>query len=424
MRRWARRVVVVLGLLLVVALAVLLALDLAASRRLAAAQERFEADVAPLEYASLLRPALDNTSNAATWIQAGASALVLSAEHQEAAAELARRKGSEWSAADRDVAAALAAEAGPAFELLEKSLSIAASDFGIEYPAGINAELPDLMPLLRVVRLARIRGSLAVHQGERRRALRDLAIIGRVGDALGDESLLITAIVTMGADWHYLGLLKEALPLLESGDLERIAADLARRGRGVTLERALRADATMVSRTSAADFADATSNGRGLLARPVVWLSSGWYKRETARALDSFRLLIGNLQRTVPEGERLMAERSFDGPGEHMLVPNLRWTVARYRATEAARLLAASALATRLAGLATGAYAVEPILLPATEPDPFAGGEITFERRADGSALLAAPAAAELWEARDSNQRRPPPPFAWELPPIAASLAP
>ena len=156
-----------------------------------------------------------------------------------------------------------------------------------------------------------------------------------------------------------------------------------------------------------------TWDGPRPLAGAATWLTSGWYRKETAVALDTFRQLIADLERTVPASEKEAA-----GRWEHIMVPNLRAVVVRYRETEAARLLAMSAVATYRDALAEGSYGAGPTLAPGADPDPFAGGALVFERHEDGSARLSAPAAAELWTKLNDIPRRLPPPFVWELPAV------
>jgi hypothetical protein len=100
-------------------------------------------------------------------------------------------------------------------------------------------------------------------------------------------------------------------------------------------------------------------------------------------------------------------------------------SIGRVQSTLSLRKLARIAVAVRLEGLEDGAYPETLASLPgATQPDPFAGTPLTYERRPDGSARISVPDFAVLWK-QISDIGPGAQPFVWELPapPAAASPA-
>ena len=79
------------------------------------------------------------------------------------------------------------------------------------------------------------------------------------------------------------------------------------------------------------------------------------------------------------------------------------------------RRLERLAISVRLEGLAAGRYPETLARWPeASAPDPFTGGEIRFERRPDGSAVISVPGAEETYNR--ANGLKTFVPYTWELP--------
>ena len=412
-----RRVGVALALLLVIALAALVAFDLVSERQARAGRQTFEREFGSLTLESLVRPWLDHEDNAATWIQAGSAALALSPEQGEAATKLVRSNLADWGETERLEAAALVESARPAVEILSRALPLEKSNFAIDYTEGVRTPIPPLMPILDATRILRIDGRLAILEGDVDRVLHDVALTGRIGDALADESLLIVALMGLAVDRQAIGLIYEALPLLEPDDLARAVTSLESRDRTASFARAVRGEAAMIASISFDERV--LPQYPALLRRPLALLAGPLYKRQSVRIYEGLRQLIESLDAPGGGVEAQPAETPSllvpDLAG--MLLPNLVGTSDSLRETEAARRLAWSALETyRRAREQTG-YPEEAWLAPGTEPDLYAGGPVRYVRREDGSALLAADAAAERWAGRYEGRRQfPGPPYVWRLP--------
>ena len=102
---------------------------------------------------------------------------------------------------------------------------------------------------------------------------------------------------------------------------------------------------------------------------------------------------------------------------ESVIFPEGAKAAARVQSTLSARNLAGVALALRLRAFETGSYPSTLADLPgATQPDPFAGKPLAYDRRPDGSARVAVPGFEGLWK-RISDAGAGGQPLSCELPP-------
>ena len=80
-----------------------------------------------------------------------------------------------------------------------------------------------------------------------------------------------------------------------------------------------------------------------------------------------------------------------------MALDNLRSAIARHQAALAQRQLVRAAMTLRRIAFAGGAYPADRSAVPElSEPDPFTGRPLLYERREDGSAEVALDGADEL----------------------------
>lgn len=413
--RLIRRVGVVLAVLLVLVLAATLALSLYGQWLSARALERYEAVFGPADLARFIRPEVPETDNAATWLTAGAGAIVLSSEGR---ALVRRREGQQlaWSGAEIELAGRIVESNEPALALLRRAAGCAGSSYSLDYRQGAEMELPPLVELLDAASLLWIDARLALEAGDLPRLRIDLATLARLADTLASESLLITVLVALATDRHYLDLVHRLVTGgADQALLDDVEAVLAGRDRQADYLRSLAAEGAM-------------SFGLWSESLPVldsIWLP-GWLQALLNRVgaqlllpavLDVFSAVGELVAKPWPQILAASAERPAGGflkPLAAMLYPNLIDSIGRLKAVQSASRLALEAIRQRRALASAGAYhsADGPPRI-----DPYTGQEVRVDLRSDGSLVLSAPEAQELWQARYPHLKRfGAPPFTWALP--------
>lgn len=403
--------------LIAIALVALLVAALAAGvrfwgvHRLEQARLQFEAEVGSTDLAGYILPPLSREENAAVWLRAGAEAVVPAGDSDL----IARLSGPDIGAVPAEDLAAgeeLMTRNGAAFELLERARGLSESTFGVRYDQGFDAELPPLIELLKAARLIRADGRLALAGGESERLRRDLDILDAMSEALARESFLIASLMGLAIDRLWVATVHD---VLTSGQddaslLQSLERELGQRDRREVLRRSLAAEGAALL---AARGGPETIGGMSLGNRISLYL---WEPYQLAGLLRLHSDLSRAAEGTWAEARGRFANGSQGRSSTvaKILFPNLLATIDKLQANELARRLAAAAVALRLEVLATGSY---PQSLEPTPDDPYAGGSILYERRADGSVLLSAPDAMRLWQQDNSgvveHQR---PPFDWLLP--------
>lgn len=407
-----RRAAVVLAIGLVVLLAASLGLVVYGEWRLARATERFEATLGSSDLERFMRPELPAAENAATWLQAGAAAIVVSEDR--GFDDLRARGAAPWGEEATGLARRLVEDNGPALELLWRAVGCAGSSYELDYRLGPQTNLPPLVDLLMASRLLAIDGRLALVDGDMGRLRLDLATLDRLADSLAEESLLITALLAMGVDREYLHLVHR---LVTGGGgealLAEIEAALAGRERQAAFLRSLAGDGSMVPRSSAWMLQEP---GGGPL---------GWARRQLARPAEKLLLAdlldeysaIGELA-AMPWPEVVAASEARIAAGfprffAVSLYPNLVDGVGKLKAGQSVTQLALEAIRYRRALARDGAY---PTARPALV-DPYTGGEVRVEHRPDGGVSLEVPGGLDLWHVSHPKQSRPGlHRFSWTLP--------
>lgn len=423
-RRLLRRVAVGAALAVVVLLAASLALAFYGGWRLADAERRFTAVLGPPELARFELPEPPEPDNAATWLAAGASAIVLAEDEGELLRRLASDR-SGWSPDELAAGERLAASNGPAFELLRRSLACPRSSFGIDYPAGADAELPELVELLSAGRLVWLDARLALAAGDAERLAGDLALLSRLTEALAAESMLIGSLIVTALDRYGFDLVHQAVTAPGADAATLGAAERYLAGRGDRLElarRALAAEGAMMA--TAPLWALTAGQPSGLGQRLAARAALPAERLLRAGALDGYARFGELLER--PHAELLAAASGQDGITQGSLLfglvgPNLLDWHGKLQLGETLALLAERSLALRWRRTPTHDPAA-PLLSGTASREPYAGGPVVVEEAADGALVVSAPAARELWLERNQHQPFPgEPPLVWRL---AAQLGP
>ncbi len=375
------------------------------------AVERFEAVLGPADLARFSRPEVAESENAATWLVAGAGAVVLAGDQRG----LIGAGGSPWDAGELALARRVVDDNAPALELLHRAAGCAASSYSIDYRQGPNVELPPLIELLRAGKLLWIDGRLALAAGHTARLETDLAALDRLAESLAGESLLVAALVAGAVDRHYLDL-AHLLVTEGSEDLEllaRVEAVLAGRDRQVDYLRSLAAEGAMLL-SLAPD--KVLVGGAGSPSWLWVRLNRLASPLLTPAMLDEFSAVAELVAMPWPEvvaASEARREQPFPRSFAVTLYPNLIDSIGKLKAGQSVNRLALEAIRQKRGLLTGGAYR-EPA---APRIDPYSGREVLVEQRPDGTLLLEAPGALERWHAQHpGGTRLGDPHFSWVLP--------
>jgi hypothetical protein len=401
------------GAFVLVALVAVTAFRVYGSSDLTTAAAAFEAEVHPLDLESFLRPTVPDAQNAAHWIQAAGAALALEEEDVEF---LRGNFLEDDSTFDVERARALLATNQPALDLLHRATGLDRANYHLDYPAGLDMEIPNLLSHLHASFLLLLESRVALHDGRWDDALRAHGAQRRVAVVLSEETPLIFQLVGLvvektawkGVQWMLAAGLDDPAtlralrqPLYTVAPLERFRRSMG--GEGACFY-AMR------------DRLD----GVGEWVPDLSW----WQKQQLryrpepnlAKILEGFRLLSQsypeNTARQLADDPRLNGSHLFGPMG--ILVGNLTDAAYKFKHAEAIALLVDEALALRLRGVEEGAY---PATWKAT-PSPYSGQAFRYETQADGSVILSAPGMIPTLE-----ELRPNGPLntldRWALPPVA-----
>ncbi len=400
---WIRRGGIAAAVLLLVALIASLALHLYGRVRYARTEAGFEAEVGSLEPARGESPQLPEEENAATWLVAGAAAIVLADDDLQRIHDAVNTPESGWSRKQEEALRALVERNRGGLETMHRAASCTQSDYGIAVPDGrIRVQVPDLLRLLVAAKLLYVEARLAFADEDAARGLVVAQTLSRLATSLTREHTVIAPLVGNAVETWLHGVVLEV----------------------VGSEAAWAADPTLL------DALEAMLPGDDPLATPrrflieAAWVESsvarlGWRLGEGDEPPSGiYRYLFGHLvgaeilaavQRQVelvgvPYGS--VPDRFQPEPESSLLRPHKRAAeaatpfskaVAKFQSTASRRQLIRAAIALRRMGIATGSYPRErPPMAELDEPDAFTGRLMVYELRADGSLRLELEGAAEL----------------------------
>jgi len=325
--------------------------------------------------------------NAAEWLMAGGCAIDPTDYSRGAIGEASVRPFSEWSPELVDsVRESLERQQG-ALEMLHRAATLDRSSYGIEYRHGLDAEMPDMLPLMKACRLLLAEARVAAADGDRDRALIALATTGRLVSSLESESTLLTALIGIACERMMLAAAAETLVCgqpwtADPAFVEQLAATLSAEDLRAMIRRAF--EVLFLRESKAA----AETSGR-----TGEWADAGVTAADVERATAILNGLVD-----VPFGTG--RERFFDTEADAsvgVVLVDIRVAIPRQQATLAQRQLVRAAIALRRAALADGAYPVDRAVVPElTGPDPFTGRTLAYTIREDGSAEVALVGADEL----------------------------
>jgi hypothetical protein len=406
--------VVVAAVALVLALAALLALRLYAVRRLARAEQRFEAEVGSLDASTYAPPPIEERrQNAAFWLETGAGALAYDDRQTTLLEQRLAALGQPWTADDQTAFLALLADNAEARGLINRAANLERSSFGIDYGGGPGTELPDFLDLLRAARLLAVECDFRLGRGERDQALAVLHLLERLAAAQRAETVLIALLTGAAAERLYLDRLEAVLgdATLTVDELRDLRRDLDHLD-SVTVapQRSLAVDIALSSRSSLhaplewpAELPEPPERRRWRHLLPLHRLF-GTDRLEAAMMLESGVRLVESLDTPLASvdlgdyARRVVAPRGgLPGVGTvaRLMAPNYLNAIQREQWTRSSRQLARLAVDLRLGRVGHGSYPERPTELLASAAT---GEAASFAMLADGSVEIAFPEAEASWE--------------------------
>ena len=397
---WFRRFCLTAGGLLLAALGVVTAVR--------ASQTSGPGSSAPtldhIDLAAFNRPAIEDQLNAASWLEAGAGAVVWSDDDKETVKEAISAPYGEWSPDLKNrVSATLERQQG-ALTTLHQAAGLEECSWGIDYNKGIHAEIPVYPSLVWAQRLLWAQARQAFGAGEPDAGLTAVATMARMATCMEGESDEVMTLLGVAMEAWTLDAMKDALASPEgwagsAAVLDRLQALVPATDLDAMLRRAI------VNWAGKLKLA-IESGDRGWVSpvsnQPVAALAQAKAEdviRAARAAMDLVDRPCGtdperfaHFPEVLPEPERGLVIGKDGGI-------NLAAMVARAQSASASRQALRAAIALRRIGSAEGSYPRDRSRVPELLlPDPFTGRDIAYTVSADGSARLDLDGALDLLE--------------------------
>lgn len=431
--RWTVRV---LGVVLVVALAVLLVVRVYGTRRLAAAEKEFARRVGSRGAGTSTPVRVFDEENAAVFLGAGAEAMILVGNAKPRVNEMSTTPPESWSEVQRADVQRILADNRPALGLLHRAAGMTKSSFGVIGSKNKAEELTmgHLFKLMTAQRVLLVDARMALLEHDPERLLADAASMASMAAGLERETAQVEVLLGIACEKMLLAALRDAVgdASTERGTLTKLQGMVVDTDLRAAWRRSKLAQQAEIRKHVAAVISDpltARQEPVGLYARFMEFAVGKIFQ---AQQLELTADLIAAVDQPLglnPSWSRREVHQPRTIFGVFEVFENVMFgqaaksSVGRLQSTLSLRALARIALVIRLQGLATGSYPETLASLPgAMHPDPFAGKPLTYERRPDGSAHISVPDFGELWkriaDASTSSQ-----PYLWELP-VSARTAP
>jgi hypothetical protein len=395
-----------------VAVALVLALLLALRVQARVTRQDLENEIGPVTPDAYASATVPDAENSAIWWRAAAAALDLDEDQTTLVGDLSKLRVGDWTPEQSEGLERVVAQAAPALTLAERAAALRASSWGLS-GAQATSPKPDI-PILKLLWLARVlnvRARLAVATGDWAVFRLCVTELGGISASLERETPLISLLVGLAVDRMAADVVLTAVqaPSTQREALDGLAARLPDVDLIPAWKRSLGGMATGF-KTGSLSFNDvfgdvvATVTGRD---EPLDIVLEA--VRLANEPVGSDAMLIEGLESRKADTQNIS------------MADMLAVSLLRTQSILSLRRLERLAISVRLEGLSTGRYPETLARWPqASTPDPFTGGTIRFERRADGSAVLEVP-GAELAYNRASVLGTFVP-YTWELPaPVSAS---
>ena len=414
-----------LGVVLVLVLAGGLAVRVYGKRRLAVAETHRAAALAPYTAKDLSALPVPENENAAVFLRAGALALVTTTAEAGLVGQAALKPAAQWLPEERAAVERSIAANAPALQLLQRGANLSRSSFGptaADLQSGMDSRTLPLLALVRAARLCVADGRLALDSGDEVRLLRSAGVLAAIGRSLDAEAPLIAKLIGIAAERMFLGLVRQAAatPAMAPRTLDALdrlvgTSDLRTEWRrALAAEHALWTAAGGESKRGGDDPGEDAGWGLGGLRRLVLG------PLQEALAVEALADLAPAIDAPYA-GESERPSATLGGIGRYWtsltaapVVPNLRNSAGRLQATLSQRRMARIALALRLHAASTGSLPDSLASIPESAgADPFNGEALHYVRRADGSGLLELPGAEAAY--KEMTHVANSCPFSWEI---------
>jgi hypothetical protein len=407
------------------ALVALLALRIYGSVRLAAAEKQFTARVGARETSPSAPVSFPDDENAALLLRAGAEAMVLPGNDKPVVGEASMAPSHSWSQSQRGALRRILGNNRRALGLLHRAAGKASCNFGV---IGSNNKTEELtmthrLRLMTAQRLLLVDARMALLESKSARLLADAASMTTMAAGLERETPMIELVVGIACEKMLLSVVGETIADPSTGRESLISlqgtlvdVDLRRAWRRSNL-----AEQTEIERHVAPFMSDPLTAREGKVSPYGRMLEFAVGDIFRAQQLELRVDLVAAVDQPLGLHPQLLARGSerprwmFD-VFDSVIFPEGAKAAVRVQSTLSARNLAGFALALRLGAFETGSYpSTLAGLAGGTQPDPFAGKPLAYERRPDGSAVISVPDFEALWT-RISDASASAQPFAWELP--------
>jgi|GEM_PF-2072988 len=403
-RTWRWAVIAILGLV-AMALVAWDVLKVYGRHRLREARAAFEREVGTLDLGAYELAAVPEEKNAATWLTAGAEALIFfggddkSGGEKKLIADLAAKPASKWSKDDDTRMEAIVARNAGGLLILDRARSCITSNFYIDYSHVASTKIPRLIDFLYAARLLRAKATLEFRRGRLEESAHTAEMLGSLAASMEREPVLIVLLVGGTVERLQLSAVQD---LVQSSSanldlLARLGSSLLTTNLTAQYRRSLVVDSAWMMGEIYEELSEAKPR---LPSFP--WAIRQMPDLAAAQLLDLQRELasIGEGPYSVSKKAILtsVSRRSFlTGSWDEGVLENKLNAAARISSVLSNRRLAALAIGLRLGAEEARRYPSDlSAYAEAVEPDPFTGKPLHYQVRADGSAELTSPGAAEM----------------------------
>jgi hypothetical protein len=424
--RWSARV---LGVVLVIVLASLLAVRIYGSRRLSSAEREFAMRVGPRASGTPAPVKFSDAENAALFLRAGAEAVVLPGDDKPRLGEATFVPLDTWTDKDRIALQRILTANQPALELLRHAGMLTRSNFGTPGSPNKDEELTValLLKLISAQRLLFVDARVALLEHDDTRLLADVAPMAAMAAGLESEAPEVDLLIGMACEKILLSAVKEAVsdPSTDRRTLTKLEKSLVVTDLRAAWRRSNLWQQGVIEQHVAAVMSEpisARAQRVTLYGRFLEFVFGDIFR---AQQLEIRADLIAAVDQPLgldPAWSRRGVKRPrtifdmFDVFDSVMFGQTARSAVGRVQSTLSLRRLGRVALAVRLQGLESGTYPKTLASFPdGLQPDPFAGKPLIYERRPSGAAEITVPDFEALWR-RVSDASPTTEPAAWELP--------
>lgn len=425
-----RRIGLAAAALVLVALAGLTAVRVHGSMTLDDAAARFEEAVGPLDFEAYRPAPVPDRQNAALPILRAVERLEERPGDASWREELGALKQSnrvaagDWSGEDVARARDLVASRPEVLALLHRAAGRSGSSYRLDYAAGPEMEIPNLLLHLQGADLLFSEARLAWLDGRPEDAVRSVEALAALRRALEIEAPLIFQLIGQAVEVLQYRAIQDGLAVGGVGPeaLRRLRASAEGTPRSELLRRSVGAEGSMVySVRNGGPHAESFARTQGYYGRfQHLWLADGW----VGAGLDYYSSVVEAFP-SVPYTEMLDHPALLRRPPTYRapLVVDLRSSLGTFQGTEALARLARLALDLALAGTETGSLPEDLPDAPEADAGPFTGIPPVYERSLNRLATITIPGADDLW--RDLKPGRvgrdqEAPLFTWRLaPPVS-----